>query len=483
VDTAEIRKSAHDIRTGIDYLRLGLRQNEPSASVTITAASLQALLDSGFAVDLFESPQNSTTIQQFSAFAEDTWRVNPRLTIAYGLRWDLDPSPLAPAPSGTGIEIPIWRTRYTGFAPRLGAAYRLTEDGRTVLRAGAGRYFDADFGAAVDGINGAPYNSWQFNSGATAPSTTTTAFTLVANGFAPDLRVPSTWEWNITLERALTRNDVLSIAWVGAAANDLLRSEVGQGSGAVMEVVDATNHGWSRFEALQTQYRRHLSRRVQAQVSYSWAHSIDNSSSDGAVYWAPSAALASSDEGSSDFDVRHSLAAAFSVDLPRGWALDGLFRARTGFPITVLDNETALGLSFADIFRPNLVAGEPVWIADAQAPGGRRLNPVAFAAIDGQGSLGRNAITGFGMAQIDLAVRRIFRIAEKCSVELRAEAFNALNQPAFGDPVRFLVDPLFGLSPSMQNLMLGSGTPSSGLTPAFQTGGPRSLQLLLRLHF
>jgi hypothetical protein len=249
------------------------------------------------------------------------------------------------------------------------------------------------------------------------------------------------------------------------------------------EIVDATNHGRSRYEAMQAQYRRHLSHRWQAQVSYSWAHSLDNSSSDASIYWAPSAAFASTDGGSSDFDVRHTLAAAFSVDLPHAWALDGMFRARTGFPVTVLDNETEFGLTFADIFRPDLVAGAPAWIADPQAPGGRRLNPAAFAAVNGQGNLGRNAITGFGMSQIDLAVRRTFRIAEKCSVELRAEAFNALNQPAFADPERFLVDPLFGRSTSMQNLMLGSGTPSSGLTPAFQTGGPRSLQLVLRVHF
>ena len=490
-DAAEIRKGAHDIRAGIDYLRLGLRQNEPPLSVTVTAASLQALLNSGFSVGLFESAQNSTSIAQFAAFGEDTWRVSPRLTIAYGLRWDFDPSPLASAPplepallaGAPNGAVPIWKTRYSNLAPRLGIAYRLTADGRTILRAGAGRYFDADFGAAVDGINGAPYNSWLFNNGATTPSTTISAATLVTYGFAPDLRVPSTWEWNVTLERALTRDDLLSVAWVGSASNDLLRQEAEASSGAPVEIVFATNHGWSRYEALQAQYRRRLSRRVQAQVSYSWAHSIDNSSSDAAIYWAPPAASAPSDAGSSDFDERHSLAAAFSVDLPGGWALDGLFRARTGFPVTVLDNETALGLSFADIYRPNLVAGAPVWIADPQAPGGRRLNPAAFSAIDGQGNLGRNAITGFGMSQIDLAVRRTFRIAEKYSVELRAEAFNALNQPAFADPVRFLIDPLFGLSPSMQNLMLGSGTPSSGLTPAFQTGGPRSLQLLLRLHF
>jgi hypothetical protein len=491
VDATEIRKGAHDIRSGIDYLHLGLRRSGPLVSVTVTAASLPALLNSGFSIGLSESAQNSASIEQFAAFGEDTWHVNPRLTLAYGLRWDVDPSPRAPAPPlvsvlpsfGPSLEIPIWKTRYTDLAPRLGVAYRLTADGRTVLRAGAGRYFDADFGAAVDGINGAPFNTWQFNNGATAAPSNAAAITLITYGFPPDLRVPSTWEWNVTLERGLTRNDALSVAWVGSAANDLLRREVGSDSSAAAEIVDATNHGWSRYEALQAQYRRHLSRRLQAQVSYSWAHSIDNSSSDAAVYWAPSAASASTDAGSSDFDVRHSLAAAFSVDLPRGWALDGMFRARTGFPVTVLDDETALGLSFANIFRPDLVARAPVWIADSQAPGGRRLNPAAFAAIEGQGNLGRNALTGFGMSQLDLAVRRTVRIAEKCSVELRAEAFNALNQPEFADPVRFLVDPLFGRSPSMQNLMLGSATPSSGLTPAFQTGGPRALQLVVRLHF
>ena len=493
VDAAQIRKGAHDIRLGVDYLRLGLRRSGPLVSVTVTAASLQALLDSGFSVGLSDSAEDSTSIAQLAAFGEDTWRVNPRLTVSYGLRWELDPSPRSPAPPlvsaalasvEPSLAIPIWKTRYTDFAPRAGVAYRLTADGRTVLRAGAGRYFDADFGAAVDGINGAPYNTWQFNNGAASPvAPILPAATLITYGSAPDLHVPSTWEWNVTLESSLTRDDVLSMAWVGSAANDLLRREVGPDSSAATEIVDATNHGWSRYEALQAQYRRHFSRRVQAQVSYSWSHSIDNSSSDAAVFWAPSAPFAATDAGSSDFDVRHSLAAAFSVDLPRGWALDGMFRARTGFPITVLDGETALGLNFADIFRPDLVAGAPLWIADPQAPGGRRLNPGAFAALDGQGNLGRNAISGFGTAQIDLAVRRTFRIAERCSVELRAETFNALNQPAFADPVRFLADPLFGRSPSMLNLMLGSGTPSSGLTPAFQTGGPRSLQLVLRLHF
>ena len=480
-DSAEVRRGSHVIRAGIGYLRLALRQAQPPERVTVTAASLEALLNSSFSIGLFTSLQNAEPITQAGVFGEDTWRATARLTIDYGVRWDVDPSPVALPPGAGSAGAPIWKARYTQFAPHFGAAYRLTSDGRTVLRSGGGRYFDADFGASVDGINGAPYNAWQFNNGATTSATSAPPPILIGYAFASDLRVPSTWEWNATLERALGRSDVLSVGWVGAAANDLLRREMVT-TEAAAETVEATNHGWSRYNALQVQYRRRLAHRVQAQASYNWAHSIDNSSSDSAIYLALPGTQAG-DSGSSDFDVRHSLAAAFSLDLPRGWALDGIFRARTGFPITVLDSESALGLNFADIYRPDVVAGAPLWIADPQSPGGRRINSEAFAAVTGQGDLGRNAISGFGMSQIDLAVRRTFRLAERYSLEMRAEAFNALNQPAFADPVRFLDSPLFGRSPSMQNLMLGSGSPSSGLAPAFQTGGPRSLQLIVRFQF
>jgi outer membrane receptor protein involved in Fe transport len=111
------------------------RCNGPMQSVTVTAASLQALLDSGFSVGLFESAQNSTSIQQFAAFGEDTWRATLRLTIAFGLRWEFDPSPLAPVSS---VEVPIWKTSCTDLAPRIGADYRLTADALFCARALAG---------------------------------------------------------------------------------------------------------------------------------------------------------------------------------------------------------------------------------------------------------------------------------------------------------------------------------------------------------
>jgi len=133
-----------------------------------------------------------------------------------------------------------------------------------------------------------------------------------------------------------------------------------------------------------------------------------------------------------------------------------------------------------------LIAGVPQWIADAAAPGGRRLNPAAFApaaAAAWQGNLGRNAVRGFGFAQADLSLAREFDLGENRGIEVRAEAYNALNRPAFGLPVGQMDNPLFGTAASSWNATLGTGTPHSGLAPGLQVGGPRTLQFAVRLRF
>ena len=86
------------------------------------------------------------------------------------------------------------------------------------------------------------------------------------------------------------------------------------------------------------------------------------------------------------------------------------------------------------------------------------------------------------MAEHD-AGRREFLVREQRSLQLRIEAFNALNHANFADPIRYLSGPLFGQSTSMLNLMLGTGSPSSGLAPIFQAGGPRSARIVLRFKF
>jgi hypothetical protein len=150
-----------------------------------------------------------------------------------------------------------------------------------------------------------------------------------------------------------------------------------------------------------------------------------------------------------------------------------------------LQNEQYEGIPLSNAFRPDLVYGAPLWLDDASMPGGRRINPAAFAATKAelQGTLGRNAFAGFGMSQIDLAIRREFRWHDHYALQLRAEAFNATNHANFADPTRYLSSAVFGQSTSMLNVMLGTGSPGSGLAPILQTGGPRNLQVTVRLRF
>jgi hypothetical protein len=256
-----------------------------------------------------------------------------------------------------------------------------------------------------------------------------------------------------------------------------------------------TNNGATSYQGMQAQYRRRVMEGLEALVSYSWAHSIDDDSSDAFLVWAGGGANAARDRASSDFDLRHSLNGALAYTFARkptggarflgGWSVDTVWRARSGFPISVLENDQFQGVGLANAFRPNLMPGQPVWVRDGGAPGGRRINVAAFDPADPgvQGNLGRNSIAGFGLSQVDMAVRREFRLGERRSLQLRIEAFNALNKANFADPVKYLSSPVFGQSNSMLNLMLGTGSPGSGLSPILQTGGARSLQATVRLRF
>lgn len=89
-------------------------------------------------------------------------------------------------------------------------------------------------------------------------------------------------------------------------------------------------------------------------------------------------------------------------------------------------------------------------------------------------------LTGSGLFQIDANLRRQFRIYRESSLELNLTAFNVLNHANFSNPVSYLGGALFGQPTSMQDLMLGSGSPTNGITPIFQSGGPRTVELNLK---
>ena len=100
-----------------------------------------------------------------------------------------------------------------------------------------------------------------------------------------------------------------------------------------------------------------------------------------------------------------------------------------------------------------------------------------------QGNLARNSLRGFSFSQLDVAVRREINFSENMNVQLRAEFFNVLNHPNFGDPVNDLGSNLFGQSIQMLGRSLGTGGVNGGLSPLYQVGGPRSVQLAVKLQF
>ena len=523
-DTASRQMGAHQLRAGIDWVRLMPWREAPVTTIVGAAPSLQSLLDGQpLALAISQAPQSGGYVHTVSLFAQDTWRLAAGLTVVYGLRWEVTP------PAAVDLQIPtvtgLWsgtdfKTTYTGdingagpwpmrfgqVAPRVGVAWS-PRGSRLVLRAGAGVFFDTALGAAISPVNGAPFNSWQMGSGATGIGLSSGGSDLLGGssngadvsqfllGPAPPLRLPTSYQWKLSLEKNAGAGGVLSVAYLGAMGRHLLGNQAYvDPATAVLTRFTTLTLNSSNYEALEVRHSGSFGRGIYGSASYTWSHSIDDGSQDSSVFLIHPGYRLSEARASSSFDVRQALTAALSYRIPRrlrlpdalaGWTVSGVFRARGGFPIDIRTSEEGLGRGFDNVGRPDLVAGVPQWIGDPTVAGGRRLNPAAFAVPPPgtAGTLGRNAIAGFGLAQFDASLRREFAVYGRVSAEVGLGVFNVLNHPAFADPVAFRSSPFFGQSTSMQNLMLGSGTPNTGLPALFQTGGARTAEVSFRVSF
>ena len=303
-------------------------------------------------------------------------------------------------------------------------------------------------------------------------------------------------QWNVTLEQSLGAKRAFSASYVGAVGRRLLRLELLNNPNADFAQVFVTNNrATSSYHALQLQFQRRLSHSLQSQVAYTWSHSIDNASNDS--FAIPPAALIDPrfDRASSDFDVRHTFAGALTYNVPapplgqfgklvfRDWTIDGILTARSGAPVDVFVRRD---LGFGPFnFRPDLNVGVPLYLKDPSFAGGRIINRDAFVVTqtERQGTLGRNALRGFPFAQVDLAFHRRFALTERVAFQFGTNIFNVFNHSNFGDPVADLSSGLFGRSTSMFGRSLSNNVGSVGLNSFYQTGGPRTVGLSMRLMF
>jgi len=532
VDNLSLTAGHHQLKFGADYRWLSPfsspRVYAQVAEFTGVTATPGGVL-SGSALIAFSDAFRGDALlsQNFSLYGQDTWRITPRFTVTYGLRWDIDPplkgknlendpftvlgfSDLAAitlAPRGT----PLYQTTYGNVAPRLGLAYQLSNNANwgSVLRAGFGTFYDLGQGSLGGVSSFFPYSAFKTiplapfplsPQNAAPPALTTNppvSNILVAD---PHLKLPRTYEWNVAFEQSLGKEQSVSATYVGAIGRDLLRSITLFNVNPSFQFIDLTdNSATSDYHALQLKYQRRLSHGLQALASYTFSHSIDNASTDAfATNLNTPAFLAGPnvDRGNSDFDIRHSFSAGISYDLPSpvsqavvravlgGWSLDTFVLARSAPPVDVVSPIFIAGGTELSP-RPNVNPGVSLELFGSQFPGGKAFNAAAFSAPPNgtQGDFGRNVLRGFDAVQADVALQRQFHLTEKLGLRFRSEFFNIFNHPNFGNPINNLSSSLFGHSTQTLASSLGSGGPNGGFSPLYQIGGPRSIQLALKLQF
>jgi hypothetical protein len=528
-DTYSWTHGAHNFRAGLDYLRTTSYHNQPGLSefpldIYIYGSASTVLLNSVNTGIIEVTAEQDPAFTNFSAFIQDEWRLGPRINLSLGVRWELNPPPsvvggmqnrtvngsisdpatLTLAPAGT----PLYKTTYYNFAPRLGVAtvLRGQPGSETVLRAGGGVYFDT--GQDFNGFYG---DGESPGIGAESVYSGTAAFPFTASqqnvvpSLAPpygymtvpsrSLQLPYTFQWNFSVEQALGRAQSFTLGYVGSNGRRLLDLQPYSLAGLNPDftTVDRYQNGLSSsYNALQVQYKRTLSRGLQVLAAYTWSHALDYESQD--AFAEPY------QRGNSDFDVRNNFTAALSYDLPShygegwqqailgGWGTDLRFTARTGFPVE-LQGPQLTDSEGNEYFTPlNYDGGNP-YVYMAGVPGGRQFNPAVFSVpLAGEnGNSPRNFLRGFGENDIDLAIRRDFPLKERLHLQFRAEAFNLFNHPNFGmlnsncgasTPGAACNNPLLGQATNTLATALGGG-----LSQLYQQGGPRSLQLALKLIF
>jgi len=165
------------------------------------------------------------------------------------------------------------------------------------------------------------------------------------------------------------------------------------------------------------------------------------------------------------------------------WSLDSFALARSAPPVDVVGATLFAGGTVLAP-RPNVNPGVPLVLYGSQYPGGKIFNKAAFTApIGQQGDFGRNVLRGFGAWQADVGLQRQFHLSERMGLRFRSEFFNIFNHPNVGPPTNSLTSPLFGHSTQTLASSLGSGGANGGFNPLYQIGGPRSIQLALKLQF
>ncbi|MBP7865386.1 MAG: TonB-dependent receptor [Acidobacteria bacterium] len=442
---------------------------------------------------------------ELGLFAQDDWKLTSRLTVNLGLRWDIF-TPItevlgresnfnlvsfAGQPEATQFMVDgnNLKTRYTNFGPRIGFAYSLTEDSKTVLRAGYGVFYAVENGGLDTSLSSNyPYSNVMESWGANIYRLSVAIpYPPPADPANPrglvkwreiEAHTPFVQQWNLTLERELFRDLLVSGSYVGTRGTFL---------GGVRNInfpasFDVNGNNWTRpfthvtdnimayefransfYHALQLKADKRFSNGFAILGSYTWSHSIDDSP--GAISGYGTGGMAAepqdvynlrAERANSGYDIRHRFSCSFIWDLPfgkgrkygsdvgsvanffiGGWQLNGIITFESGgwFTPNVWNRMGSLPIHWG--------SSRPDRVGDGNLPYGDRSPDHWFnyAAFDDKlgdpvhyGNAGRNILNGPRYRTIDMALYKDFPIFAETKLEFRWEVFNILNTPQFNYP-------------------------------------------------
>ncbi len=451
-------------------------------------------------------------------YIQDTFKIRPNLTLNYGLRYE-HYSVLKEAfgrqavvkvscggfcPPGT----PLYSPYYKDFAPRLGLAWAPGGNaGKTVIRAGFGMYFSPN--QMDDFTDGHESTDQRFS--VSSADVANLAWPVLPSLLPAPLYSPKTWQpnrrdgyfenWDFTVERMLPGNFVGQIAYDGSEGHRLF----GKVNANVINPATGlrpiptfgqfgykNNLGNSNFHSLQVSLQRHLTSGWLWGTQYMWSHGLaDEGFGAGDTIGVQNVSCFRCDYSSTDIDIRQSLSINSVYALPfgpgkhflssggaagkvlGGWQLSGIAAAMSGRPINITIKRSASVMPDGNTSgqRPNLVSGAPIYAVGQNI--NDWFNPAAFVkpANFTWGNLGRNVARGPGYYEIDTALQKEIPLKEQLKLEFRAEAFNLLNHPIYGDPSGNTSSSSFGIITDELN---------SGATGV---GSSRRIQFMLRLEF
>ncbi|HTR34415.1 MAG TPA: carboxypeptidase regulatory-like domain-containing protein [Bryobacteraceae bacterium] len=370
--------------------------------------------------------------------------------------------------------------------PRAGLAWDPFGKSKTVIRAGFGIYralldnldYRLDQTApfnATQSLKNVPVDGLSIVPGAALPA----GSKISPSGIQPDAYTPTVLTWSFKMEQQIAPQTSLALGYVGSHGYHELLSldanipfptlDAGRvyfpANAALMNPALANTTTWmseglSSYNALQVDVNRRFSHGFQIRGVYTFAKSMDdgtalNSSvganAPGFVMYPLNPKL---DWGPSTSDVRHSAvingtwelpvgrgkallrdAAGWKQALASGWSVSGIGTLQSGLPFTPTlgfnpandgDSRNPVRPSYNPLFSGPVILGGP----------NQYFDPKAFVvpAAGTYGNVGRDVLTGPGIAELDLSAQKVVRLSEKVRAQLRAEFFNIVNHTNFGTP-------------------------------------------------